>query len=74
MPATYTAQQKAAINEFVGITQADKSSAGKVLKQHNWNVSLAVNGWVLFFSFTSVGLSWVWWHYWYRGYVLRRSF
>lgn len=43
MPASYTPQQKAAIQQFVGITTADKSSAAKVLRQYNWNVDAAVN-------------------------------
>ncbi|EMC97902.1 hypothetical protein BAUCODRAFT_86079 [Baudoinia panamericana UAMH 10762] len=43
MPAAYNSQQKAAINEFVTVTQSDKSTAAKILKQHNWNVSAAAN-------------------------------
>ncbi|KAK5118954.1 hypothetical protein LTR62_000165 [Meristemomyces frigidus] len=43
MPSTYTAQQKTAISEFTGITQADKSSAAKLLKQFHWDVRSAVN-------------------------------
>nr|POF13940.1 sorting nexin mvp1 [Quercus suber] len=39
----YTSQQKTAINELVAITQADKSGAAKVLKQHAWNVQAAIN-------------------------------
>lgn len=43
MPPAYTSQQKAAIIEFVSVTQSDKTSAAKVLKQANWNVGAAVN-------------------------------
>lgn len=43
MPPAYTSTQKSAISEFTGVTQADKSSAAKMLKQHNWNVGAAVN-------------------------------
>ncbi|KAK4541014.1 hypothetical protein LTR36_008383 [Oleoguttula mirabilis] len=39
----YTSQQKSSISEFTGVTQADKSSAAKLLKQYNWNVGAAVN-------------------------------
>ncbi|KAK3680151.1 Scaffold-type E3 ligase [Recurvomyces mirabilis] len=43
MPSSYTSQQKTAISEFTGVTQADKSSAAKLLKQFHWNVPSAVN-------------------------------
>ncbi|KAK0272182.1 Scaffold-type E3 ligase [Friedmanniomyces endolithicus] len=43
MPAIYSSAQKAAIAEFTSVTQVDKSSAAKLLKQHNWNASAAVN-------------------------------
>ncbi|KAK1066153.1 Scaffold-type E3 ligase [Friedmanniomyces endolithicus] len=43
MPAIYSSAQKAAITEFTSVTQVDKSSAAKLLKQHNWNASAAVN-------------------------------
>ncbi|KAK1052051.1 Scaffold-type E3 ligase [Friedmanniomyces endolithicus] len=43
MPAIYSSTQKAAITEFTSVTQVDKSSAAKLLKQHNWNASAAVN-------------------------------
>jgi len=43
MPPAYTAQQKSCISEFASFTQADKSTAAKVLKQHNWNTQAAVN-------------------------------
>lgn len=43
MPASYNSTQKSAISEFTGVTQSDKNSAAKVLKQHNWNVAAAVN-------------------------------
>jgi len=43
MPAAYSGPQKTAIGEFTGVTQADKSTAGKFLKQHNWNIAAAIN-------------------------------
>jgi len=43
MPGPYNSAQKAAIAEFTSVTQADKSSAAKLLKQQNWNVSAAIN-------------------------------
>ena len=43
MPGPYSSTQKSAINEFIGVTQSDKNTAGKMLKQHNWNVGAAVN-------------------------------
>ncbi|SMY21545.1 unnamed protein product [Zymoseptoria tritici ST99CH_1A5] len=38
-----TSSQKAAVTEFTSVTQADKSTAAKILKQHNWNVGAAAN-------------------------------
>jgi len=46
-PAATTAAQKQQIAEFVGVTQADSRTATKLLKQANWNVSHAVNLYVL---------------------------
>ena len=43
MPAALTTAQKTAINEFSSVTQGDKTTAAKLLKQYNWNVSAAVN-------------------------------
>lgn len=43
MPSVSSSAQKSAVNEFMGVTQADKSTAGKVLKQHGYNVQAAVN-------------------------------
>lgn len=43
MPPAYTSSQKSAIAEFSNVTQADKSTAAKLLKQHSWNVGAAVN-------------------------------
>ena len=43
MPAAYNNSQKAAISEFTGVTQSDKTSAGKLLRQYNWNVGAAIN-------------------------------
>jgi DCN1-like protein 1/2 len=43
MPSVHTPQQKSAISEFISVTQSDKSSAAKVLKQYQWNVGAAVN-------------------------------
>ncbi|KAI6821808.1 DUF298-domain-containing protein [Hortaea werneckii] len=48
MPAAYTAQQKSAISEFTSVTQSDKTTAAKILRQHNWNVGGAINGGVPF--------------------------
>ncbi|KAK3065826.1 Scaffold-type E3 ligase [Teratosphaeriaceae sp. CCFEE 6253] len=47
MPSIYSSTQKAAIAEFISITQVDKSTAAKLLKQSNWNSSAAANA---FFS------------------------
>lgn len=43
MPPAYTAAQKAAIQSLSSLTQADKTSSAKVLKQHNWDVQAAAN-------------------------------
>lgn len=43
MPGSYNTAQKSAISEFVSVTQTDKNTAAKVLKQHNWNTSAAVD-------------------------------
>lgn len=43
MPSVSSSTQKAAISQFIAVTQADKSTASKVLKQHNYNVDAAVN-------------------------------
>lgn len=43
MPPVYTTAQKSALNEFTSITQADRTTATKVLKQANWSVGAAVN-------------------------------
>jgi len=43
MPPAYTSQQKAQILQFTGLTQADKHTAAKLLKQSNWNVQSAAN-------------------------------
>jgi DCN1-like protein 1/2 len=42
-PAPSSTQQKGLVAEFIGVTAADKTTAGKVLKQHNWNLSAAIN-------------------------------
>jgi len=52
MPAAYTSAQKLAISEYTSVTQSDKSAAAKVLKQHNWDVSSAVNA---FFNSAPIG-------------------
>ncbi|KAK4632097.1 Defective in cullin neddylation protein 1 [Fulvia fulva] len=52
MPPAYTSSQKSAIAEFSNVTQADKSTAAKLLKQHSWNVGAAVN---TFFNNPSAG-------------------
>ncbi|CAK4030082.1 defective in cullin neddylation 1 [Lecanosticta acicola] len=41
--AAYTPQQKNCINEFVGVTQTDKTTAARLLKQHNWATGAAIN-------------------------------
>jgi DCN1-like protein 1/2 len=43
MPPAYTSQQKSAISDFTSYTQADKATAAKILKVHNWHVNSAVN-------------------------------
>ncbi|OQO14759.1 hypothetical protein B0A48_00141 [Cryoendolithus antarcticus] len=43
MPTPSTSQQKAAIAEFTSVTNANTSAATKLLKQHNWNSSNAIN-------------------------------
>ncbi|KAK4975598.1 Scaffold-type E3 ligase [Elasticomyces elasticus] len=43
MPPSYTPQQKAAIAQYVAITQADKNAAVRTLKQYSWNLDQAVN-------------------------------
>jgi len=43
MPPAYTASQKAAIQSFVDFTNTDRTTAGKVLRQHGWNVQVATN-------------------------------
>ena len=35
--------ERPAISEFTSVTQADKTTASKLLKQHNWNVGAAAN-------------------------------
>lgn len=44
MPPAYSTPQKAAISQFSALTQADKSSAARFLKQYDWNVQNAANG------------------------------
>ncbi|CZT19112.1 related to defective in cullin neddylation protein 1 [Ramularia collo-cygni] len=39
----YTSQQTKAISDFVSVTQANTTTAAKILKQHNWNVGAAAN-------------------------------
>lgn len=43
MPTVYTAQQKAAIQQFISFTQLDKSTAVRALKNHGWDAQNAVN-------------------------------
>lgn len=43
MPAVYSSQQKAAITQFQAFTQADRNTAVRVLKSHNWDAQTAVN-------------------------------
>ncbi|KAI4139065.1 MAG: hypothetical protein LQ341_004374 [Variospora aurantia] len=42
MPS-HTPTQKAAIQQFIGITNAKESAAAKQLKNNNWNLQNAVN-------------------------------
>ncbi|KAI4652349.1 hypothetical protein J4E85_003265 [Alternaria conjuncta] len=42
-PEVYTAQQKAAIQQFISFTQLDKSTAVRALKSHGWDAQNAVN-------------------------------
>lgn len=44
MPPAYTAQQKAAITQFISFTQMDRTAAVRVLKSHGWDAQNAVNG------------------------------
>ncbi|USW50053.1 Putative defective-in-cullin neddylation protein [Septoria linicola] len=50
--AALTSSQKTALAEFQSITQADKTTATKILKQSNWNTGAAVN---IFFNNPSGG-------------------
>jgi len=43
MPPAFTTSQKAAIQQYTSLTQADKNAAAKALKQYNWNVEAAAN-------------------------------
>ncbi|KAF1355909.1 DUF298-domain-containing protein [Lizonia empirigonia] len=43
MPPAYTAQQKAAISQFMSFTQMDRTAAVRVLKSHGWDAQNAVN-------------------------------
>jgi hypothetical protein len=44
MPGTYSSQQKTAIAEFSEVTGVkEQKNAAKWLKQHNYNVTAAVN-------------------------------
>jgi hypothetical protein len=42
-PAPSAAQQKGLVAEFTSIAPVDKTAAAKILKQHNWNLTAAVN-------------------------------
>ncbi|EMF15418.1 DUF298 domain protein [Sphaerulina musiva SO2202] len=43
MPPALNSAQRAALNEFTSVTQADRTTGTKLLKQSNWNVGAAVN-------------------------------
>ncbi|KAF2198917.1 hypothetical protein GQ43DRAFT_474099 [Delitschia confertaspora ATCC 74209] len=43
MPPGYTTAQKQAIAQFMSFTSADRSTAAKILKSHNWDQQHAVN-------------------------------
>lgn len=43
MPAVYSSQQKAAIQQFMNFTQVDRNSAIRTLKSYGWDAQSAVN-------------------------------
>jgi hypothetical protein len=43
MPPAYTAQQKAAIAQFMTFASVDRTAAARVLKSHNWDAQTAIN-------------------------------
>ncbi|KAK7519342.1 Cullin binding-domain-containing protein [Phyllosticta citriasiana] len=44
MPPAYTAAQKAAIQQVVSFTNSDRTTAARILRNHNWNAEQAING------------------------------
>ncbi|KAL8984295.1 MAG: hypothetical protein Q9177_004740 [Variospora cf. flavescens] len=56
MPS-HTPTQKAAIQQFIGITNAKESAAAKQLKNNNWNLQNAVNAIVMCFGRRTVAVS-----------------
>lgn len=52
MPPALTSAQRAALNEFTSVTQSDRTTGTKLLKQSNWNVGAAVN---IFFNHPAGG-------------------
>ncbi|KAK8232071.1 Cullin binding-domain-containing protein [Phyllosticta capitalensis] len=44
MPPAYTAAQKAAIQQVVNFTNSDRTTAARILRNHNWNAEQAING------------------------------
>jgi DCN1-like protein 1/2 len=42
-PAPSSTQQKGLVAEFTAVTNADKTTAAKILKQQNWNLTTALN-------------------------------
>ncbi|KAK8241935.1 hypothetical protein HDK77DRAFT_483098 [Phyllosticta capitalensis] len=47
MPPAYTAAQKAAIQQVVNFTNSDRTTAARILRNHNWNAEQAINGTLL---------------------------
>ncbi|KAF4308056.1 hypothetical protein GTA08_BOTSDO03756 [Botryosphaeria dothidea] len=46
MPPAYTTAQKAAIQQVVNFTSCERTTAARILRNHNWNAEQAINGYV----------------------------
>ncbi|KAL1628615.1 Scaffold-type E3 ligase [Neofusicoccum ribis] len=46
MPPAYTTAQKSAIQQVVNFTSCDRTTAARILRNHNWNAEQAINGYV----------------------------
>ncbi|KAB2581326.1 Defective in cullin neddylation protein 1 [Lasiodiplodia theobromae] len=44
MPPAYTTAQKSAIQQVVNFTSCDRTTAARILRNHNWNAEQAING------------------------------